>query len=89
MQLSVDYGGILNGNEPLGPFPMEKLNGIAKNTDVFLAVEMSCGQMVEDVALAVNGQAKIEFLGRAGGGVPTVEQVLGKIKDLTTATATT
>ena len=44
---------------------------------------MSCGQMVEDVRLAVAGKAPVVFWGRPGGGIPTVEKVLEKIEQLT------
>jgi 2-oxoglutarate ferredoxin oxidoreductase subunit alpha len=39
--------------------------------------------MVQDVRLAVSGKAPVVFWGRPGGGVPTVEQVFDKIKELT------
>lgn len=42
----------------------------------FLVIEMSYGQMLEDVQLAVNGKAPVEFLGRSGGGVPTEEEII-------------
>ena len=45
-------------------------------------VEMNAGQMVEDVRLAVNGRAKVDFYGRMGGGVPTEEEILGKRRKL-------
>ncbi len=48
----------------------------------FLVVEMSYGQMVEDVRLAVNGKYPVEFLGRAGGGVPTEEEIIKKVIEL-------
>jgi len=48
----------------------------------FLVVEMSYGQMLEDVRLVVDGKAKVEFLGRAGGGVPTEEEIINKIVKL-------
>lgn len=67
----------------LWPFPTEKIGKAAEDFKIFLTVEMSCGQMVEDVKLAVAGKAPVLFFGRPGGGVPTVEQVLEKIKDLT------
>jgi len=35
--------------------------------------------MLEDVKLAVNGRAKVEFLGRAGGGIPKEEDIIRKI----------
>jgi len=67
----------------LWPFPMEQISKAAEDLKIFLTVEMSCGQMVEDVKLAVAGKAPVLFYGRPGGGVPTVEQVLEKIKSLT------
>ena len=67
----------------LWPFPTEQISKAADEFKIFLAVEMSCGQMVEDVKLAVAGKAPVLFYGRAGGGVPTVEQVLEKIRQLT------
>ena len=67
----------------LWPFPTEQISRAAEDLKVFLTVEMSCGQMVEDVKLAVAGKAPVLFYGRAGGEVPTVEQVFEKIKDLT------
>ena len=42
----------------------------------FLVVEMSRGQMVEDVRLAVNGMADVAFYGRTGGAVPTPTEIL-------------
>lgn len=67
----------------LWPFPYNQINMAANKLRIFLAVEMSCGQMVEDVKLAVAGKAPVLFYGRAGGSVPTVEQILEKIKQLT------
>jgi len=43
---------------------------------------MSCGQMLEDVRLAVNGRAGVEFLGRSGGGVPSEEEIINKVKKI-------
>jgi 2-oxoglutarate ferredoxin oxidoreductase subunit alpha len=48
----------------------------------FLVLEMSYGQMLEDVRLAVSGQAKVEFLGRSGGGIPSEAEIINKIKGL-------
>lgn len=67
----------------LWPFPFEAfekaLNGNAKK---FLAVEMSMGQMVEDVKIAVNGRADVHFFGRTGGIVPTPNEILAEIEKL-------
>jgi 2-oxoglutarate ferredoxin oxidoreductase subunit alpha len=49
---------------------------------VFLVVEMSYGQMLEDVQLSVNGKARIEFLGRAGGGIPSEEEIMRYAKNI-------
>jgi len=67
----------------LWPFPTEQIKRVADEFRIFLTVEMSLGQMVEDVKLAVAGKAPVLFYGRPGGGIPTVEQVLEKITQLT------
>jgi 2-oxoglutarate ferredoxin oxidoreductase subunit alpha len=67
----------------LWPYPSDQINKAADQPRMFLVIEMSCGQMVEDVRLAIAGKAPVVFWGRPGGGVPTVEQVLEKIQDLT------
>jgi 2-oxoglutarate ferredoxin oxidoreductase subunit alpha len=67
----------------LWPFPSEQVSRAADAFRIFLTVEMSLGQMVEDVKLAVAGKAPVLLHGRPGGGVPTVDEVLGKIRDLT------
>jgi 2-oxoglutarate ferredoxin oxidoreductase subunit alpha len=67
----------------LWPFPTEQINNAADELRIFLTVEMSLGQMVEDVKLAVAGKAPVLFYGRPGGGVPTVDEILDKIKQLT------
>jgi pyruvate/2-oxoacid:ferredoxin oxidoreductase alpha subunit len=60
----------------LYPFPSEILREIAGHARVFVAVEMSTGQMVDDVRLALNGRRPVEFYGRCGGVVPSAEEVL-------------
>jgi 2-oxoglutarate ferredoxin oxidoreductase subunit alpha len=67
----------------LWPFPMEEISRAADEFRLFLTVEMSNGQMVEDVKLAVAGKAPVVFHGRPGGGVPTVDEILEVIKQLT------
>jgi len=66
----------------LWPFPTAQISRLADQMPIFLTVEMSCGQMVEDVKLAVAGKTPVLFYGRPGGGVPSVNQVLEKIKQL-------
>jgi pyruvate/2-oxoacid:ferredoxin oxidoreductase alpha subunit len=58
----------------LWPFPSEALAAAAKNAAKVLTVELSTGQMVEDVRLAVNGTKPVEFYGRVGGSVPSAEE---------------
>ena len=65
----------------LYPFPTEEIARLAKQVKGFLTVEMSVGQMVEDVRLAVNGAVPVEFYGRQGGVVPTAEECLAALKD--------
>jgi 2-oxoglutarate ferredoxin oxidoreductase subunit alpha len=43
---------------------------------------MSYGQMVEDVRLAVNGSAQVDFLGRSGGGIPGEEEIINRVNKL-------
>ena len=66
----------------LWPFPAEQINRAADKAKVFLTVELSCGQMVEDVKLAVAGKAPVEFYGRSGGGVPSDGEIMKEIKQL-------
>ena len=44
-----------------------------------MVVELSTGQLVEDVRLALEGRAPVEFYGRVGGNVPTAEEILEEI----------
>jgi len=60
----------------LWPYPSEAINKLADQVKGILAVEMSAGQMVEDVKLAVNGKVKVEHYGRFGGMVHSPNEVL-------------
>lgn len=65
------------------PFPVEAFeNTINKTNYGYLSVEMSTGQMIEDVKLAVNGRNKVDFYGRTGGMVPTPKEILCKVEDI-------
>jgi 2-oxoisovalerate ferredoxin oxidoreductase alpha subunit len=59
----------------LWPFPSEALIKAAASVQKVLVVELSNGQMVEDVRLALEGRVPVEFYGRVGGNVPSVEEV--------------
>jgi len=65
----------------LWPFPQEifKRLAIGDKRLAFLVIEMSYGQMLEDVKLAVNGKARVGFLGRSGGGIPKEEDIIKKV----------
>jgi pyruvate/2-oxoacid:ferredoxin oxidoreductase alpha subunit len=63
----------------LWPFPAKALAEAAKKVNRVLVVELSNGQMVEDVRLAINGKVPVEFYGRTGGNVPSVEEVHSKL----------
>ena len=54
---------------------------MAKKGASFLVVEMSAGQMVEDVRLAVQDDDRVHFYGRMGGGVPTEEAIMEKVRE--------
>jgi 2-oxoglutarate ferredoxin oxidoreductase subunit alpha len=66
----------------LWPFPEAPIADAAKTARVFLTVEMSAGQMVDDVRLALNGARPSHFYGRTGGMVPAVRDVLDQIRRL-------
>lgn len=63
----------------LWPFPSAALAEAAARVHKVLVVELSNGQMVEDVRLALNGKLPVEFYGRTGGNVPSVEEVLAEV----------
>ena len=68
----------------LWPFPAPAIEKLAKEEHVktFLTVEMSMGQMVDDVRLAVNGNKPVEFYGRTGGMMPGVKEIVAKAKEV-------
>jgi 2-oxoglutarate ferredoxin oxidoreductase subunit alpha len=66
----------------LWPFPEKAFAKQARKKVKYLVVEMSYGQMVEDVRLAVNCAAPVEFLGRAGGAMPLENEIIAAIKKL-------
>lgn len=64
----------------LFPYPKKRLNELADTVKGMLAVEMSAGQMVEDVMLSVNGKTRVGHYGRMGGMIPTPEEVVENLK---------
>jgi 2-oxoglutarate/2-oxoacid ferredoxin oxidoreductase subunit alpha len=65
----------------LWPFPVKAFVDLHKVNTAFV-VEMSSGQMLEDVMLAITGRVPVHFFGRMGGMVPTVEQIYERIMEL-------
>lgn len=66
----------------LWPFPHAGIAELAAKGKKFLCVEMSMGQMIEDVLLAADGKAPVHFFGRCGGNIPTEDEVLAAAKDV-------
>jgi 2-oxoglutarate ferredoxin oxidoreductase subunit alpha len=64
----------------LWPFPTETIRKTTSHAKFFLTVEMSTGQMVEDVRLAVEGKVPVYFYGRTGGGIPEEEKIIKLIE---------
>lgn len=66
----------------LWPFPVKAVNEGTKTAKAILCVEMSMGQMIDDVKLAINCSKPVEFFGRTGGVIPTPTEVLAEIKKI-------
>lgn len=64
----------------LYPYPSERINKLADRVKGMLSVEMSAGQMVEDVLLAVNGKVPVYHFGRMGGVITAPEEVVESLK---------
>ncbi|KON31021.1 2-ketoisovalerate ferredoxin oxidoreductase [miscellaneous Crenarchaeota group-15 archaeon DG-45] len=64
----------------LFPFPYEALSEAAGRVENVLVVEMNMGQMVEDVKLGVCGRSEVHFYGRAGGMVPSYEEIVREVE---------
>jgi len=66
----------------LWPFPSQIIQKIAGRVRAILTVEMSAGQMVEDVRLSVSGDCPVHFYGRTGGGIPSPKEIIRKITEI-------
>ena len=62
------------------PFPSEAISKAAGKCKAAVAVEMSMGQMIDDVKLAVNGAVPVSFVGTTGGVIPTPEMIIEELK---------
>lgn len=65
----------------LWPFPVAPFEKAAERVERFISVELSMGQMIEDIKLAVKCKKPVELCNRAGGMIPSPEQVLEAIKN--------
>ena len=62
------------------PFPAEALRAAAVEAKKILTVEMSLGQMIEDVKLSVKEPERVDFYGRSGGMLPETDEIKRRIK---------
>jgi 2-oxoglutarate ferredoxin oxidoreductase subunit alpha len=60
----------------LWPFPKKAFTRNSSARARYLVIEMSYGQMLEDVKLTVGGRASVDFFGRAGGGIPSEKEII-------------
>jgi len=63
----------------LWPFPTKALRAAADKVKSFISVELSMGQMIEDVKLATENKRPVTLCNRAGGMIPTPDEVLSAI----------
>lgn len=66
----------------LWPFPEKELKALNDKIDKFFVVEMSCGQMIEDVKLSTECKKPVHFYGRSGGSVPTEDEIAKEIEKI-------
>lgn len=66
----------------LWPFPSDAYVEHTKAAKAIMSVEMSMGQMIEDVRLAVNGKIPVHFYGRTGGNIPYPNEIIDAVKKL-------
>ena len=65
----------------LFPFPTANYEKIANMSNVkeIMSIELSMGQMIEDVKLSVDGKKPVKFYGRCGGNVMTAEDIVAEV----------
>ena len=64
----------------LWPFPEPELRTLASGVEAMMVVELSAGQMVEDVRLAAGERCPVHFYGRMGGNVPSAEEIVAELR---------
>ena len=66
----------------LWPFPTQKIAQLAQKCKAFLCAEMSLGQMIVDVKLAVNGKAPVHLYSKSGSFYPVAEEIETAVKSI-------
>ena len=64
----------------LWPFPKKALRAAADRVKSFVSVELNMGQMIEDIRLATECKRPVSLCNRAGGMIPSPDQVLESIR---------
>jgi len=68
--------------QTLWPFPEKAFQDLPDTVKSVLTVEMSEGQMIDDVRLALNGKLPTDFYGRSGGMIPSPGAIIDKVKEM-------
>lgn len=66
----------------LWPFPAQPIRELAERVERILVLELSTGQLVDDVRLAIEGRCPVHFYFRVGGNIPSYEEILSRIEAL-------
>ncbi len=66
----------------LWPFPEKAFDNIPSTCKALMSVEMSFGQMIDDVKIASNGRLPVHFYGRSGGMIPSPDDIIEKVKEV-------
>jgi len=66
----------------LNPFPNIAFENLPSSVHTLISIEMSLGQMVEDVKLASNGKYAVEFYGRTGGVIPSTNEIVEYVEKI-------
>ncbi|QSH42592.1 3-methyl-2-oxobutanoate dehydrogenase subunit VorB [Lentisphaerota bacterium] len=65
----------------LFPFPVEYMRKSIDNAKIYFSVEMSCGQLIDDVKLAIECAHPVKLINRMGGNIPTVDEIITKCRN--------
>ena len=68
--------------QTLFPFPVKALRQAAGNAQMFISVELSCGQMTDDIKLAIDCRKRVELINRMGGNMLSVKEIVERTQGL-------